>query len=110
MNRALFALAPLLLAACSGTAPPEQAGCDPGKELFRGACVDPAERYEPASRIDHDNVVAFGDPLTQLKLPDPPRSGFRIVAPPRTLTPGEEDEFCLSWPFPSFQNHVVYGA
>jgi hypothetical protein len=110
MKRTPFVLAPLLLAACSGSAPPDQTSCAAGQELFRGACVDPAQRYEPAQRIDHDNVIAFGDPLTQLKLPDPPKSGFRIIAPPRTMMPGEEDEFCLSWPFPSFQNHVVYAA
>jgi hypothetical protein len=105
------ALAPfaLLAAACS-SAPPATPACAAGEELFQGACVDPARRYEPAVRLDMDNVVAFGAPLTQLMLPDPPKSGFRIVAAPRTLAPGEEDEICLAWPFPHFQNHVVYAG
>ncbi len=84
--------------------------CPEGQEAFRGACVDPVARYEPEERLDHDNVMAFGDPLTQLQLPDPPKSGFRIIAPPRTMKAGEEEEFCLSWPYPQFQNHIVYGA
>jgi hypothetical protein len=41
---------------------------------------------------------------------DPPKSGFRIVAPPRDLAPGEEVDFCLSWPFPAFQNRIVYAG
>ena len=83
----------LLLVACSSgdpTAPddPKPAPtCAEGEELFRGACVDPAKRYEPSERVDLDNVVAFGEPLTELELPEPPKSGFRIVAPPRVLSP-----------------------
>jgi Copper type II ascorbate-dependent monooxygenase, C-terminal domain len=115
LHRAL-ALSLLLAAAgsagCSGgeTAPPPPLTCAKGQELFQGACVDPALRYEPAKRIDTDNVSAYGDPLTQLKLPDPPKSGFRIVAPPRTMKAGEEAEFCLSWPIPKTVNHIVYAA
>jgi hypothetical protein len=90
--------------------PPAPTACAADQELFRGACVDPALRYEPAARVDHDNVSAFGDPLTQLTLPDPPKSGFRIVAPPRTLAPGEEVETCLSWPIPSTMEHIVYAG
>src|SRR5262245_18030449 len=106
MKRTTFVLAPLLLAACSGETPPDKKTCAAGLERFGGACVDPAQRYEPAQRIDQDNVVAFGNPLTQLDLPDPPKSRFRIIAPPRTMKPGEEREYCLSWPFPPFQNHI----
>lgn len=84
--------------------------CPAGSERFDGACVDPSARYEPAERIDHDNVVAFGDPLTTLVLPEPPKSGFRLVAPPRTLAPGEEVETCLSWPYPAIANTLVYAA
>src|SRR4051812_11057063 len=83
------------LAGCVGDppaqpTPPGPVMCATDQELFHAACVDPALRYEPAERVDHDNVAAFGDPLTRLQLPDPPKSGFRIVAPPRTLAPGEE--------------------
>lgn len=117
----LGALAFLVLAftaGCSGEAPGESQttttsgtdGCKPGEELFRGACVDPARRYEPEERIDNDNVIAFGEPVTGLTLPDPPKSGFRVIVPPKQLTAGEETEYCVSWPYPSFQNHVVYAG
>ncbi|MFS8068587.1 MAG: hypothetical protein ACMG6S_19695 [Byssovorax sp.] len=102
-----------VLAGCAGdpAAPsPDPLPCAAGQELFQGACVDPARRYEPAARVDHDNVAAYGDPLTQLKLPDPPRSGFRIVAPPRRLAPGEEVETCLAWPMPATQEHIIYAG
>jgi hypothetical protein len=98
-----------LLAACSSS-PPGTTACAANEELFQGACVDPAQRYEPAQRVDTDNVIAFGDALTQLELPDPPKSGFRIIAPPRSMKPGQEVDFCLSWPYPKFQNHVVYAG
>lgn len=84
--------------------------CGDGEEVFRGACVDPDARYEPAERLDTDNVVAFGDPLTVLQLPEPPKSGFRIVAPPRKVMPGGEIDTCVAWPYPKFTNHVVYAA
>jgi hypothetical protein len=111
--RGSSALAPLLLCAlpaCFEDDPLAETSCTAGLELFQGACVDPAERYEPAQRLDQNNVVAYGDALTQLVLPDPPKSGFRIIAPPRTLAPGEEVEYCLSWPYPSFKNHIIYAA
>lgn len=84
--------------------------CAAGQELDDGACIDPALRYEPSQRVDDDNVSAFGEPLTQLVLPDPPKSGFRIVAPPRKLAPGEEVELCLSWPIPKTMEHVVHAG
>src|SRR5262245_59292222 len=84
--------------------------CDPGLVMYEGSCIDPVRRYEPAAPLDKNNVVAYGDALTQLDLPDPPKSGFRIVAPPRTLAPGEEVEFCLSWPIPDLENDVVHTA
>lgn len=90
--------------------PPGPVTCAADQELFQGACVDPARRYEPKDRVDHDNVAAYGDPLTQIKLPDPPKSGFRIVAPPIKLAPGEEVETCLSWPIPSTMEHIVYAG
>lgn len=114
MNSRLFA-AHLLAAlavfpGCAGDPSPDPLTCAAGEELFQGACVDSARRYEPAARVDHDNVAAYGDPLTQLKLPDPPRSGFRIVAPPRTLAPGEEVETCLAWPIPATQEHIIHAG
>ena len=105
----LLLTAVLLLAGCP--LPSDEAPCASPKEEFRGKCVDPALRYEPDARVDENNVSAFGDALTTLKLPDPPKSGFRIVAPPRTLKPGEEDEFCLAWPYPQgLHNKLVYAA
>jgi hypothetical protein len=115
-SRFLAALAPATLAVLAGCAgdpaapSPEPRACAAGQELFQGACVDPARRYEPDGRVDHDNVSAYGDPLTQLELPDPPKSGFRIVAPPRTLAPGEEVETCLAWPIPTTREHVIYAG
>ncbi len=84
--------------------------CDEGSMLFKGACVDPVRRYEPSLQLDQDNVVAYGDPLTKLNLPPPPKSGFRIVAPPRMLEPGKEVDFCLSWPIPDLKFSVVHAA
>jgi hypothetical protein len=111
MRRLLFCICltsfPFL--ACTSVDDGEK-GCSPDTELFDGACVDPSARYEPAERADEDNVVAYGDPLATLDLPDPPKSGFRIVAPPRTLAPGEEVETCLSWPYPALKNTLVYAA
>ncbi|AUX45480.1 hypothetical protein SOCE26_069710 [Sorangium cellulosum] len=98
------------LPGCAGGEPAPPAACAPGEELFRGRCVAPAARHEPEERIDRDNVVAFGAPLTRLSLPDPPRSGFRIIAPPRTLPPGAETTFCISWPFPAIEHKTVYAA
>lgn len=100
-------LAFLLLPGCGGE---PELQCDAGLEAFRGACVDPARRYEPAAPLDTDNVVAYGDPLTELELPPPPRSGFRIVAPPRMMAPGEEIDFCLAWPMPDVTNNIMYAG
>src|SRR5580704_11846457 len=86
----------LVLAGCGDEALVQATQAPPApceQELFRGACVDPAERYEPAQRLDTNNVVELGEPLQILKLPAPPKSGFRIIAPPRTLMPGEEEEY-----------------
>lgn len=102
-------LAPLTLAACASTPPDEPcpAGTEPAED---GRCVDPGARYEPEERADHDNVVAFGDPLQELQLPDPPKSGFRVIAPPITLEPGQEISTCISWPYPKIGNTLVYSA
>lgn len=75
-----------------------------------GRCIDPSKRYEPAQRLDTDNVSAFGEPFQTIKLPDPPKSGFRIVVPPRVVQPGEEISTCVAWPMPKFKNTLVYSA
>lgn len=111
----LLVLLPTLLSACTGQDPggsstSTEPTCDAGQELFEGRCVDPAKRYEPEARLDVDNVVAFGEPLTEITLPDPPKSGFRIIAPPRVMQPGEEVDYCLSWPYPAFTHKVIYAA
>jgi hypothetical protein len=67
-------------------------------------------RYEPDAPVDADNVVAFGEPLSVLQLPPPPRSGFRLIAPPRDVAAGEEVSFCLSWPIPDITRKVIYAG
>jgi len=89
---------------------PSSLVCDEGLVPFRGACVDPARRYEPDSPLFADNVAAYGDPLEMLDLPPPPKSGFRIVAPPTTLAPGEERSFCLAWPIPDVPRNIVHAG
>jgi Copper type II ascorbate-dependent monooxygenase, C-terminal domain len=84
--------------------------CDAGLVLYEGACIDPVRRYEPSTQLDANNVIAFGDPIAELDLPPPPKSGFRIVAPPRMLAAGEEVDFCLSWPIPELTHNVVHSA
>ena len=60
-----------------------------------GDCViDPLRRFEPAERVDFDNVVAYGDAELTLDLPEPPKSGFRLVVAPRRLEVNEEIEEC----------------
>lgn len=106
-----LSLISLLLTGCSQIAEPAgPTPCAPDEERFRGSCVDPAHRYEPGSRMDPDNVVAFGEPLTELDLPEPPKSGFRLIAAPRTLAPGEEVEECIAWPFPSLKRRVIHAG
>jgi hypothetical protein len=98
---------PLALAACADL----DESCLPGTQAnASGRCIDPSARYEPDERIDEDNVVAYGEPLQELELPDPPKSGWRIVAAPITLDPGQEISTCISWPYPSIQNTLVYSA
>ncbi|MEZ4297488.1 MAG: hypothetical protein R3B70_21180 [Polyangiaceae bacterium] len=106
-------MAGLALAAPACTPPettPADEPCPAGTEDFEGRCVDPTARYEPDERIDHDNVVAYGEPLQVLELPEPPRSGFRLIAPPITLDPGEEILTCVSWPYPEIDRTLVYAA
>src|SRR6185503_13333845 len=70
---------------------------------------DAIGRYEPATRIDFDNVVSYGD-APALDLPEPPKSGFRLVVPPMDLEPGEELEDCRAWAYPSIKHKNVYAA
>lgn len=106
MRRLLTCICVTALAACA-----DEETCPEGTEQNdSGRCVDPSARYEPSERIDEDNVVAYGEPLDVLSLPEPPKSGFRVVAPPITLEPGEEISTCLSWPYPAIKNTLVYSA
>jgi hypothetical protein len=70
---------------------------------------DPLRRYEPEARIDFDNVVSYGAAPT-LNLPDPPKSGFRLVVPPQDLLPGAEVEDCRAWAYPDITYRNVYAA
>jgi hypothetical protein len=84
-------------------------GCKAGLLQESGKCVDPLRRYEPSTGGDVDNVVSYsGDPA--LALPPPPKSGFRLVVPPRTLAPGDELEDCQAWKYPDIGNKNVYAA
>src|SRR5688572_17295183 len=98
-TRALLASAALLSAGCS-LDPLPLCGADGASAFIDGACIDPIHRYEPASPVDDENVVAYGDPLVKLDLPPPPKRGFRLIAAPRMVAPGEEILDCVSWPFP----------
>ncbi|AKT39205.1 hypothetical protein [Chondromyces crocatus] len=95
---------------CASTEPAELLACAEGEEAFEGRCVDPITRYEPAQPLDRDNVVAYGEPLTRLSLPPPPKSGFRLIAPPIVVQPGQEISTCVSWPYPTLNHNVVYAA
>lgn len=97
----------ILATGCTSSAPTT---CESGLVMYQGTCVDPVRRYEPSTQLDVNNVVAYGDSLTELQLPPPPKSGFRIVAPPRMVGPGKEVDFCLSWPIPDLTHDVVHAA
>jgi hypothetical protein len=84
--------------------------CAADEEMFEGRCVDPARRYEPDERVDFDNVVVFGAVSSTLDLPEPPKSGFRLIVAPRQLAPGDEQNGCLAWPYPSIRHRFVYAA
>jgi hypothetical protein len=100
----------MVAAACGGEASdPPPAGCPPGLDRVHERCVEPATRYEPDERLDFDNVVAFGE-VELLELPEPPKSGFRVIMPPLELQPGEERTECVSWNFPAIHHHLVYSA
>jgi hypothetical protein len=111
--RRLLSFSAFLLAACSGNenAPgPSSTTCGAGDELSDGTCVEALRRYEPKDRIDFDNVVVYGDMPKTLELPDPPKSGFRLVVPPQTLVPSEEIEGCRAWAYPNITYKNIYAA
>ena len=84
--------------------------CKAGEEFFQGRCVDPTHRYEPKARIDFDNVVSYGEMPRSSCLPDPPKSGFRLVVEPQVLGPGEERSTCIAWGYPELVHRHVYAA
>jgi hypothetical protein len=98
------------LAACSGKEEAGPVACGAGEELSEGACIEALRRYEPKERIDVDNVRAYGGLPTNLELPEPPKSGFRLVVPPRTLTPSEEVQGCSAWGYPNIRHKNIYAA
>lgn len=101
----------IFLFACGGGAEADaNLVCPPHLELFEGACVEGRTRYEPHTRLDQDNVVDYGAKLSEILLPEPPKSGFRIVAPPVEIEPGQEIDTCVSWSIPDLHNNVVYSA
>lgn len=117
---ALLVTGSLLLFGCSGkssggatggaSAPDSGGACASGMLQEGGKCVDPLRRYEPADAVDTDNVVSYSTTPLTLKLPPPPKSGFRLVVPPRHLEPGDEVEACQAWAFPAIKNRNVYAA
>ena len=89
-----FSVLPLLvfLSACSGSDEgdgEQRTECTAPEEEVERRCVDPLRRYEPPDQLDVNNVVSYGDVELTASLPDPPRSGFRLIVPPRDLAPGE---------------------
>jgi hypothetical protein len=104
-------IALLVLSACSGNEDGKSpAACGVGEELENGSCVDALRRYEPEERVDVDNVVVYGDMPKTLELPDPPKSGFRLIVPPQALGPGEELEDCRAWAYPNIKYKSIYAA
>src|SRR5262245_33729842 len=73
-------------------------------------CVEAYRRHEPKERVDRDNVVGYGNPVSQLKLPPPPKSGFRLVVTPKELEAGSEVEECRAWEYHAITHHNVYAA
>ncbi len=85
-------------------------GCPSGQDSIDGRCVESWRRYEPLARVDLNNVVVYGEMPTQLSLPDPPKSGFRLIVPPQDMGPGEEKSMCIAWAYPKLRNQHVYSA
>jgi hypothetical protein len=84
--------------------------CPSGQEFVDTRCVESWRRYEPPARIDFNNVVVYGEMPTELSLPDPPKSGFRLIVPPQDMGPGDEKSLCIAWAYPQLRNKHVYSA
>ena len=69
----------------------------------------PVRRYEPETRIDFDNVVSYGDAPT-LRLPDPPKSGFRLVVQPNAGAGRRGSRTARAWAYPNIKHKNVYAA
>jgi hypothetical protein len=86
-------------------------GCQAHETERDGRCVDVIGYLEPEERIDFDNVVDHSDGALTLDLPDPPKSGFRLIVPPVELGPGgEPSPSCTAWPYPAITHKNVYAA
>jgi hypothetical protein len=75
-----------------------------------GRCVDPALAHQPETRLDMNNVAGDPSQIQMLELPEPPRSGFRLIVPTVELAPEEEREDCFAWAYPEFTHRFVYAA
>ena len=84
--------------------------CGSGRDFIDGRCVESWRRYDPPARVDFNNVVVYGEMPTELSLPEPPKSGFRLIVQPQNLGPGEEKSTCFAWAYPQLRNRYVYAA
>ncbi len=82
---------------------------------------DDPRRHEPSEPIDQDNVVSYGAAgggLTAIpNVPEPPKSGFRLVMQPQDIESGFESPTgfqdltaCQSWQIPDIKNRWIYSA
>ncbi len=97
---------------CGGPGGPSGGGgSGGGGPTPAGGPPDPF-RYEPETRIDFDNVrdSSFGDLQVLPTLPEPPKSGFRLIMKPQIVRPGDDLNECNSWPIPDVTNRWVYTA
>ncbi len=124
MSAALVALSSLVgcgSADDEGTDP--EVTCNDAEIVENGECILDPFRFEPDTQLDEDNVLYFsGKELTILTdLPDPPKSGFRLIMEPQDIPPGfdsdagemkgiEDFSPCQSWPMPEVKNRWVYTA
>jgi hypothetical protein len=101
----------LFLACSSEPAPPDE--CGAGEVRFASGCSagEGDYRYEPATRLDNDNVLYYGQGYEQLELPNPPKSGFRLMLTEAVLEPFEDRFYCHAWSLPpELKNRNIYTA